>query len=217
MLGCLKHPQRMDNLKNNIMMNTRYFNPFLLFFVLLGVMASCGNASKEDQIEDLIDRADDAKTNSVYDDAYEYNQAIIGLQTEIGIQLIQAETIEEVEKAKKTILENTQVLEKLSYSGVDYGFKSSMFDLFSFYLRLTENEYLEIFDLVAEMEENPNDESFVRDRYNRIIEIQNNIDEEEMELSNAMLSSQEEFAAKNNFRLIDNPLDDEINAINEGQ
>ena len=64
------------------------------------------------------------------------------------------------------------------------------------------------------MEENPNDESFVRDRYNRIIEIQNNIDEEEMELSNAMLSSQEEFAAKNNFRLIDNPLDDEINAIN---
>ena len=204
----------MDNKKNNIMMNTRYFNPFLLFFVLLGVMASCGNASKEDQIEDLIDRADDAKTNSVYDDPYEYNQAIIGLQTEIGIQLIQAETIEEVEKAKETILENTQALEKLSYSGIDYGFKSSMVDLFSFYLRLTENEYLEIFDLVAEMEENPNDESFVRDRYNRIIEIQNNIDEEEMELSNAMLSSQEEFAAKNNFRLIDNPLDDEINAIN---
>ena len=37
-----------------------------------------------------------------------------------------------------------------------------------------------------------------------------------MELSNAMLSSQEEFAANNNFELIDNPLDEEINAINEG-
>lgn len=31
------------------MMNTRYFNPFLLFFVLLGVMASCGNAINEGQ------------------------------------------------------------------------------------------------------------------------------------------------------------------------
>ena len=67
------------------------------------------------------------------------------------------------------------------------------------------------------MEENPKDSSFVLERYNRLIEIQNNIDEEEKELSNAMLSSQEEFAAKNNFRLIDNPLDDEINPINEGQ
>ena len=30
-------------------MNTRYFNPFLLFFVLLGVMASCGQHSKESE------------------------------------------------------------------------------------------------------------------------------------------------------------------------
>ena len=198
------------------MMNTRYVYPFLLLAVLLGAIASCGNGSREDQIEDLMDRADEAKTDNFYDDPYEYNQAIIGLQTEIGYQLIQAETVEEIEKARETILTNTQALEKLSYSGVDYGFKSSMLDLFSFYLRLTENEFLEIYDLVAEMEENTSDESFVLEGYSRLLEIQNNIDEEEMELSNAMLSSQEEFAANNNFELIDNPLDEEINAINEG-
>lgn len=91
-----------------------------------------------------------------------------------------------------------------------------MLDLFSFYLRLTENEFLEIYDLVAEMEENTSDESFVLEGYSRLLEIQNNIDEEEMELSNAMLSSQEEFAANNNFELMENPIDEEINAINEG-
>ena len=99
------------------MMNTRYVYPFLLLAVLLGAIASCGNGSREDQIEDLMDRAD---------------------------------------------------------------------------------------------------ESFVLEGYSRLLEIQNNIDEEEMELSNAMLSSQEEFATNNNFELIDNPLDEEINAINEG-
>ena len=198
------------------MMNTRYVYPFLLLAVLLGVITSCDNASKEEQIEDLMDSADEAKTNNFYDDPYEYNQAIIGLQTEIGYQLIHAETVEEIEKARETILTNIQALEKLSYSGVDYGFKSSMLDLFSFYLRLTENEFLEIYDLVAEMEEKSSDESFVLEGYSRLLEIQNNIDEEEAELSNAMLSSQEEFAAQNNFELIDNPLDEEINAINEG-
>ena len=198
------------------MMNTRYVYPFLLLAVLLGVIASCDSGSKEEQIEDLMDSADEAKTNNFYDDPYEYNQAIIGLQTEIGYQLIHAETVEEIEKARETILTNIQALEKLSYSGVDYGFKSSMLDLFSFYLRLTENEFLEIYDLVAEMEEKSSDESFVLEGYSRLLEIQNNIDEEEMELSNAMLSSQEEFAAQNNFGLLDNPLDEEINAINEG-
>ena len=63
-------------------MKIRNVNALLLKVLLFGAVASCdsGSKSKEERLDDLMDRADEAKAKSYYADAVDYHQAIIGLQ-----------------------------------------------------------------------------------------------------------------------------------------
>lgn len=197
------------------MMNTRYVNLLLLVVVLLGIVASCGNGSKEERIDELMDRSEEAKTTNHYDNAFDYHQAMVGLQTEIAIQMLDLQSMEQLEVVRNTIVTNLSALESLSFSGMDYGLKSSIVDLFSFYLKIVENEFPEMFDLINEMEANPMDEEFVMMAYTRLIEIQTSIEEEEQELSRAMDLSEAEFTRMHNLQLTENPLQEDIDAVIE--
>ena len=47
------------------MTDTRYVYPFLLLAVLLGAIVSCGNGSREEQIEDLMENPIDEEINAI--------------------------------------------------------------------------------------------------------------------------------------------------------
>ncbi len=195
------------------MMNARYIRPLLFIVVLLGIVASCGNGSKEDRIDELMDRSEEAKTNNHYDNAFDYHQAMVGLQTEIAIQMLDLQSKDQLEVVRNTIITNLSALESLSFSGMDYGLKSSATDLFSFYLKIVENDFPEMFDLINEIEANPTDEEFGMMAYTRLLEIQTSIEEEEQELSKAMDISEAEFTRMHNLQLTENPLQDDIDAV----
>ena len=195
------------------MMNARYIKPLLLIVVLSGTVASCGNGSKEERIDELIDRSEEAKTNNHYDNAFDYHQAMVGLQTEIAIQMLDLQSKEQLEVVRNTIVTNLSALESLSFSGMDYGLKSSAVDLFSFYLKIVENDFPEMLDLINKIEANPTDEEFGMMAYTRLLEIQTSIEEEEQELSKAMDISEAEFTRMHNLQLTANPLQEDIDAV----
>ena len=196
---------------------TNYLHP-IFFIIFLLSMISCGDSvseSKKEQMTDLMDRAEKAKRNGNFNDPFDYNQAIVGLQTEIANQILTCENRNQLEKLRETIKINKKALEKLSFSDDDYGFKSSMLDLFSFYLSLANHEYPKILELKDQIEENQNDEDLIIPLYNRIVEIGKEIEKKEIKLSNAMESCQNKFAKKYKMEITENPLQDQINEADD--
>ena len=196
---------------------TNYLNPIFFIIFLLG-MISCGDSvseSKKEQMNDLMNRAEKAKNGGKYNDPFDYHQAIVGLQTEIGRQMLTQENEDQIEKLRETIINNKKALEKLSFSDDDYGFKSSILDLFSFYLSLADHEYPEIFEISVQMEKNENDEDLLVALYTRYMEIMSKIEKEELQLTKAMEFAQNKFAKKYNMTIGENPLQDQVDEANE--
>lgn len=197
------------------MMNARYIKTLFLIVVLLGIVASCGNGSKEEQIEDLLDRADEAKTKNYYSDAYAYHQAIVGLQTEVLQQSLYVETKEQLDAWIETLYTNKKALEKIVFSSNDYGLRSSMIDLFTFYISYAENENHEIFDLIAEAEANPYDEELLQSIFIRYEELQNRYYSEGEKFQNAVEDSERDFVTVYNLVIVENPLNEDITELRE--
>ena len=98
----------------------------------------------------------------------------------------------------------------MSFSDEDFGLKSTMLNLFSFYLELSNNQYPEIMELSDQMEGNEGDEDLIISLYTRYMEIMKEIEEEELPLSQDMLSSQDQFTEEYNLRIESNPLQEDI-------
>ena len=196
-------------------MNARYIKPLLLIVVLLGIVASCGNSSKEEQIEYLMDRADEAKTKTYYSDAIDYHQAIIGLQTEVVQQALYVETNEQLDAWIEILYTNKEALEKLVFSRNDYGLRSSVVDLLTFYISHAENDSREIFELTAQAEANPYDEELLQSILIRFEELQIRYYSELEKLQNVYEESERDFVTAYNFVTAENPLNEDITELRE--
>jgi len=186
----------------------------LIFFIALVSCGESGQTSKEEKMNDLMDRAENAKRDGDFNDPYDYHQAIVGLQTEIASDMLNLENAESLKQLRKTIKTNIKALGKMSFSDEDFGLKSTMLNLFSFYLELSNNQYPEIIELSNQMEGNEGDEDLIISLYTRYMEIMKEIEEEELPLSQDMLSSQDQFTERYNLRIESNPLQEDIDKAN---
>ena len=186
----------------------------LIFFIGLVSCGESGQASKEEKMSDLIERAEKAKRDGDFNDPYDYHQAIVGLQTEIASDMLNLENEESLKQLRKTIKTNIKALGEMSFSDEDFGLKSTMLNLFSFYLELSNNQYPEIIELSNQMEGSEGDEDLIISLYSRYMEIMKEIEEEELPLSQDMLSSQDKFTDQYNLRIEVNPLQEDIDKAN---
>ena len=186
----------------------------LIFFIGLVSCGESGQTSKEEKIDDLMERAEKAKREGGFNDPYDYHQAIVGLQTEIASDMLNLENEESLKQLRKTIKTNIKALGEMSFSDEDFGLKSTMLNLFSFYLELSNNQYPEIIELSNQMEGSEGDEDLIISLYSRYMEIMKEIEEEELPLSQDMLSSQDKFTDQYNLRIEVNPLQEDIDKAN---
>lgn len=196
-----------------------YINHFkitfiLIFFICLVSCGESGQTSKEEKIDDLMERAENAKREGDFNDPYDYHQAIVGLQTEIASDMLNLENEQSLKQLRKTIKTNIKALGKMSFSDEDFGLKSTMLNLFSFYLELSNNQYPEIIELSNQMEGSEGDEDLIISLYSRYMEIMKEIEEQELPLSQDMLSSQDKFTDQYNLRIEVNPLQEDIDKAN---
>ena len=92
-------------------------------------LSSCGDSddqSKKEKINSLIDKGRDAEEIEVYTDALEYNQAIVGIQTEIVSEMLKLEDEKQLEPLAELIEHKITVLEGMKLKNdSDYGLKSN--------------------------------------------------------------------------------------------
>ena len=182
----------------------------LIFFIGLVSCGESGQTSKEEKIDDLMERAENAKRDGDFNDPYDYHQAIVGLQTEIASNLLNLKNAEALKQLRKTIKTNIKALGKMSFSDEDFGLKSAMLNLFSFYLELSNNQYPEIIELSDQMEGNEGDEDLIISLYTRYMEIMKEIEEGELPLSQHLQSSANQFTEQYNLRIVRNPLQEDV-------
>ena len=193
-------------------MKIRNVNALLLTVLLFGAVASCdsGSKSKEERLGDLMDRADEARAESHYADAGDYYQAIVGLQTEVLQQGLYVETNEQLDAWIETLYTNKKALEKLVFSRNDYNLRSSMVDLFTFYISYAENQYRELFELMSEVEANPYDEELQKSLVIRFEELHNRYYSEVEKFQNAAEESERDFVTAYDLDTVENPINEDI-------
>lgn len=200
------------------MKNLLKFLTLIFGITLMLNLSSCGDSddqSKREKINSLIDKGRDAEENGVYTDALEYNQAIVGIQTEIVSEMLKLEDEKQLEPLAELIEHKITVLEGMKLKNdSDYGLKSTMLDLFSYYLELTQNEYPKVLQISKEMEENQDNDDVMISLYMELVGIQKSIEEGELVLTDKMSAAQKKFAEANGVILEDNPLQDDIDKAN---
>ena len=96
------------------MKNLLKFLTLIFGITLMLNLSSCGDSddqSKREKINSLIDKGRDAEENGVYTDALDYNQAIVGIQTEIVSEMLKLEDEKQLEPLAELIEHKITVLE----------------------------------------------------------------------------------------------------------
>jgi len=102
-------------------MKTKHIYLFLSLFTM--ILFACDPETKEEKVDALIEDANNAKYKNVYTDAIEYNDAIIGLQAKIVIEILNFMPMNDLDSLRrqvgiiqKEILSSTEILEGISCS-----------------------------------------------------------------------------------------------------
>ena len=149
------------------------------------------------------------------DKAIAYNDYIVNLQNTIGESIVTFNdvmstdtiTAEGIKPYYEAMINNTKnaivkINEVLPYDG-NSDLKNAASDLFQFYLTIFQNEYKEMIDII--FSDNIGDPQL-----QRMNEILADISAKEAVLDGNFQAAQEAFAAKYNFEIIENELQDEI-------
>lgn len=144
--------------------------------------------------------------------AIEYNDYIVEAQNKIGKTLLDlnavvanVESTHEQAKASLMVLRNTidasiNTLENLEQLTPDYGLRATALDLFRFYKRIMNNQYVQMTDEIYSA--NPN--------YELLDKLLAEVSSEEKTYDDAFQSAQEQFASANNFVLEKNSMQEQI-------
>ena len=200
-------------------MKTKHIYLFISLFTI--ILFACGPETKEEKLDSYIEDGDNAKNKSIYTDAMEFSDALVGLDTKIQIEVLnlmkalEDQDVDQIREklivVQKEILSATEILQKISCTkDKNDKFKNAGVSLFNCYNRIYFEEWILILD---EMDKVQKDENYVVDEDIYIKWIEGMQEEEALTFSVGV--AQEEFAEENNFSIDDedHPLDEEFNNL----
>ena len=197
-------------------MKTKHIYLFLSLFTI--IFFACDPETKEEKVDALIEVANNAGNKSVYTDFYEYNDAIVGLDTKITIEVYKFMEMNDLDSLKKQvsviqkeISSGTEILQKISCSkDKDNKFKNATISMFN-----NQNKICEAWSLFFDEMDNENIDNML-DYNENISETLNDklytiIELEEGVFNQLWVAAQETFAKENGTFVDpeDHPLDEE--------
>ena len=121
------------------------------------ILTSCGSddstKSKKDKLDEHLDNAKYAKNHNVYTDAISYNDAIVGIQTKLLVEVLKLDgSASDLRKQLVVIQKEAKIalttLNKIYYSGdTDQRLKKASLKLFNFYDKLFTEDYVALLNL----------------------------------------------------------------------
>lgn len=124
------------------------------------ILTSCGSddstkSKKENKVDEYLDNAEYAKDHNVYKDASSYNDAIVGIQTKVMVEMLalgKYTALIDLRKQVAVIQEEIKIAlttaNKIYYSGdTDQKLKKAALKLFNFYDKILAEDYVAILDL----------------------------------------------------------------------
>ena len=189
------------------------------------LMVACQPTNKE-QVNYYVDKAQEAEKNGSFTDAIEYNDAIIGIQTQITLKILAWGETDDINEMKsilkdvqKEIKTGLSTAKQLSFDGDNQNkLKHGAIQLLEFYDKVFNNEYEDLMLLVEKLTKNS--DTLSEEEYIKIaLEMGELVDEvsvEENLLDIEFAKLQEQLAKNNGFVLSDEThplqemLDDEV-------
>ncbi|MAZ58529.1 MAG: hypothetical protein CMP56_03885 [Flavobacteriales bacterium] len=183
--------------------------------------------TNEQKINDYVNTAQKAEENGFFNDAIEYNDAIVGIQTKITLKILAWGQTDDIDEMKSILIDVQQEIKtglntakQLSFNGDSKSkLKNGAIKLLEFYDKVFNNEYEKLMLLVEQLTNDA--ESFTEEEYISIaLEMGKIIDQvsvDENILDTEFAKLQEQFAKDNGFVLSDEShplqdmLDEEIN------
>jgi len=200
-------------------MKTKHIYLFLSLLTI--ILFACDPETKEEKLDSYIEAGDNAKNKNVYTDAFEFNDAIVGLDTKIQIEVLKFMPMNDIDSLRKQvsiiqkeILSAIEIMKNISCSkDKNNKFKNATISLFNNYKKL----YVESWPSFLDEMDNENIDNL--SGYNEYIsETLNDKGEEIAEfgidyerLHTLWLSAQESFARENGAGVSeDHPLNEEF-------
>lgn len=206
---------------NNKIMTLKNLPIFIILFSLI-TFSSCEQKTKEKKVDIYLEKAEDAENNSIFYDAIEYNDAIVGIQTKVMVEVLNMGNYENVSEMKAQLvliqieLKSALItLNKMHFDGdKDHKFKTSSLKLFNFYNKVFNEDYVRVLDLL-DIIENEEDYDISNSAFNEMNEIIQNFSEEEIEIDLNFQEAQKNFARENNIFIdpSEHPLQEEIDNL----
>ena len=196
-------------------------NIYLFLSLLTIILFACDPETKEEKLDSYIEAGDNAKNKNVYTDAFEFNDAIVGLDTKIQIEVLKFMPMNDIDSLRKQvsiiqkeILSSTEILGKISCSkDQNDKFKNETILMFNCYNKLYEAWPLFLDEMDNENIDNYSDyneniSENLNSLYNTIIEIE----EEAMKINADFLTEQQVFAKEAGYIMSteDHPLNEEF-------
>jgi hypothetical protein len=198
---------------------------YLFLSLLTMILFACDPETKEEKVDALIEDANNAGNKSVYKDIFKYNDAIVGLDTKITIEILKFEPLEDVDEMRKQlsviqkeISSATDIIQKISCpKDKNNKFKKATISMFEKYNKL----YVESWSSFLDEMDNENIDNY-SDYNENISETLNdkiyNIYMLEIEAQQVTLdfgTAQEVFAKENGSFVDpeDHPLDEEFDNL----
>ena len=200
-------------------MKTKHIYLFLSLLTI--ILFACDPETKEEKLDSYIEAGDNAKNKNVYTDAIEYNDAIVGLETKIIIEILKFMPMNDIDSLRKQvsiiqkeISSTIEILEKISCSKDENNkFKNQSMVYFNYYKKNYDSwktflEHEDIDDIESLLYFNEDISKNLNSLYNTIIEIE----EEAMKINADFLTEQQVFAKEAGFIMSteDHPLNEEI-------
>ena len=203
-------------------MKTKHIYLFLTLFTIF--LFACENEPKktDNKLEKIIESGNNAQYERVYSEAIEFNDAIIGLQTKIGVEILKIAKVQDPEEFRYLISNSLkdqckfaiETLEGIEFSGDDKGFKNAALDLFKFYNYEVINTYSEVADLIDKSNEENLSESELENIREEYVLLIDEIANKEKPLDLRFQQAQSDFAEANGFDIAnDHPLIEEFEDI----
>jgi hypothetical protein len=204
-------------------MKTKNIYLFLSLFTI--IFFACDPETKEEKVDALIEDANNAGNKSVYKDIFKYNDAIVGLDTKITIEILKFEPLEDVDEMRKQlsviqkeISSATDIIQKISCpKDKNNKFKKATISMFEKYNKLYVESWSSFLDEMDNenidnmLDYNENIRETLNDKLYNVIESE----EEVYTFGNSWLSAQESFAKENGSFVDpeDHPLDEEFDNL----
>ncbi len=203
---------------------------FIIQLILLSsiVFFSCNsNSNSYDrsnsyEVDKYLKKADQAEENNTYDNALDYNDAIVGLQTKIMVEILKISEKNDVYEMRQQLViiqdeikASSMILNKIYYDGDNSSkFKQKAQKLFNFYDRIFNNDYEKLLDLL-DVVNNEEDYDVANNAYLEVNSIIDTFSKEEEVLDEEFSQAQKNFARDNRI-FIDpaaHPLQEQIDNL----